>query len=162
MSLSRVTCNRLHIQGLVDVDDETLADVAPWLRLAWIVCAALALVGVVLGSYKILWSSMILSSWAMISPVHPVDLFYNHFLRRFTGTGSLPKRAAPTRFACGLGTVWLFATGWLFYTGAALAGYIVGGVLVVVAGLVGTIHLCIPSMIYGAIFGRPQPKKKGV
>jgi len=162
MGLSPVTRHRLHIQGLVDVDDKTLGEAAPWLRLAWLVCAGLALIGVVLASPAFLWSLMILSLWGVLSPVQPVDYIYNYGLRHLTGKGPLPKRHAPTRFACGLGTVWLFVTGWLFYSGATLAGYILGGLLVATATLVGTTHFCIPSVIYDAIFGRPQPKKKGV
>ena len=95
-----------------------------------------------------------------IFPVHPFDLIYNYGIRRFTHTQPLPKRGAPSRFACGLGTVWLIVTAWTFYTGATLTGYILGGALVVVGLLVSTIDFCIPSIIYSAIFVRQTAKNR--
>ena len=35
-------------------------------------------------------------------------------------------------------------------------GYILGGALVVVGGLVSTIRFCIPSMVFRAVFGYPE------
>jgi hypothetical protein len=34
-------------------------------------------------------------------------------------------------------------------------GYFLGGMLTGVAALVSTTHFCIPSLIYGLLFGRP-------
>lgn len=87
--------------------------------------------------------------------MHPFDYIYNYGIRRKTDTGPLPERGAPGRFACGLGTVWLVATAWAFYAGMMLTGYTLGALLVLVAGLVSTIHFCIPSLIYRTIFGFP-------
>ena len=43
---------------------------------------------------------------------------------------------------------------WAFEAGHHLAGYILGGLLTAVALLVSATDICIPSMIYRAIFGR--------
>lgn len=88
-------------------------------------------------------------------PMHPFDLLYNRVIRRLTGTDPLPRSGAPRRFACVVATVWLPATAVAFRTGATLAGYVLGGLFVAVSGLVVTTHICIPSMVYRAVFRRP-------
>lgn len=88
-------------------------------------------------------------------PVHPFDLLYNHVIRRFTGTGPLPRRGAPSRFACGLGAVLLVVAAWLFDAGHMVAGYALGGMLTAVAALVATTDICIPSLMYRTLSGFP-------
>ena len=156
-AISETTRRRLDIQGFVDVDDETLAEVGPWLRLAFGGCAILAAIGTILASPTMLWILVVIAALAAAFPVHPFDLIYNYGIRRFTGTRELPKRKAPTRFACGMGAVMLTVTAWAFQSGSTILGYVLGGQLALVALLVSTTDICIPSMIYGAIFGRPQP-----
>ena len=95
---------------------------------------------------------------AAIFPVHPLDLIYNVGVRRFTGTPRLPKRGVPSRFACGLGAVWVATTAWAFSAGHLMVGYVLGGALTATATLVSTTDICIPSLIYRGIFG--QPKKR--
>jgi hypothetical protein len=154
-TLSPTIKRRLEIQGFTDVDRTVLEETAPWLRFAYGFCAILAAAGVVLASPPILLSLTLFSAWGAASAVHPFDYIYNFGIRRFTGSGPLPKRSVPGRFACGLGTVWLLVTAWAFYAGFMLTGYILGVFLVLVAGLVSTIHFCIPSLIYRSIFGFP-------
>jgi len=146
---------RLEIQGFNEVNHRVLEETAPWLRFAFGLCTVLAAVGTILASPPFLVGLAVFSAWGAASPVHPFDYIYNYGIRRFTGTGPLPKRGAPGRFACGLGTVWLLVTAGTFYGGMMLIGYILGGLLVLVAGLVSTIHYCIPSLIYRTIFGFP-------
>ena len=154
-SLSQVTRKRLTIQGIEGVPDETLAPVAGWMRLAWLGCAAVAAVGTILASSVWLGALVVIAAWGAISPVHPIDLLYNHVVRHVRKTGPLPKRAAPTRFACALGAVWGIATIWAFQADLMTLGYVLGGALTATAGLVGTTDICIPSMIYRLIFRKP-------
>jgi hypothetical protein len=86
--------------------------------------------------------------------VHSFDLLYNHGVRRITGTRPLPANGPPRRFACGMAAVWLTGTGAAFAAGAPVIGYLLGGALTSVAVLVSTMHICIPSLVYGATFGR--------
>jgi hypothetical protein len=67
----------------------------------------------------------------------------------------LPANGAPRRFACGIGAVGLIGTGALFFAGFDLAGYLLGAALVATAALVASTHFCIPSTVYGALFGTP-------
>ena len=150
------TRRRLNVQGLSDVSDEELAPVAGWLRKAFLGCAVLAAVGTALASPTTLWILTPIAALGALSPVHPFDLIYNHGIRHLRKTDKLPRRRAPTRFACGVGTVWLVATALAFQSGLLIQGYILGGALTAVAGLVGTTDICIPSMIYNAVFLRSR------
>ena len=159
-ALSTVTRRRLDIQGFESVADEDLAPVAPWLRLAFALCALLGGVGTAMASPTILLVLVAIAATAAASPVHPFDLIYNHGIRRFTATAPLPRRGAPSRFACGLGAVMLLVIAWAFSTGHALVGYALGGALTLVAVLVATTDICIPSMMYRSIFGWPRGARR--
>jgi hypothetical protein len=154
--LTDTTRRRLDIQGFERVDERALAQVAPWLRLAFGLCAVLAGVGTAMGSPTILLLLVLIAALAALFPVHPFDLIYNHGIRFVTGTSPLPRRGAPSRFACGLGAVSLVATAWAFGSGHPVAGYILGGLLTGVAVLVSTTDICVPSLVYRSIFGFPR------
>jgi hypothetical protein len=155
-TLSETTRRRLNVQGLSNIDDQTLAELAPWLRMAFGICALLAGAGTALASPTILWILMPIAALAALFPVHPFDLIYNHGIRYLRNTGPLPKRRPQSRFACGVGAVLLVATAWAFQSGALVVGYILGGALTGSAVLVSTTDICIPSMIYNALFSRSQ------
>jgi hypothetical protein len=154
-TLTQRTSRLLDIQGFDTVDVQELARVAPWLRLAFGLCALLGGLGTVLASPSILLGLALLAVLAAASPVHPFDLIYNYGIRHLTGTGPLPQRGAPSRFGCGMGAVFLLVTAWAFSAGHVVAGYALGGMLTFVALLVSTTDICVPSMIYRSIFGWP-------
>ena len=149
---------RLDVQGFDTVDEELLAEVAPWLRLAFGLCAALAIVGTALASTPLLLTLAAVAFLAGVLPVHPFDLIYNHGIRHLTGTRPLPKRGPPSRFACGVGALWLIVTVGAFDSPYPIAGYVLGFTLASVAILVSTMDICIPSMIFRAIWGGPVPR----
>jgi len=155
-ALSATSKHRLEVQGITNVESETLADVAPWYRMAFALCASLAGIGTVLASSVILWALTPIAALGALFPVHPFDLIYNHGIRYLRNTGPLPKRAAQGRFACAIATVWLAATAMAFQSGELILGYILGAALTSVGMLVGTTDICIPSMIYNALFLRSQ------
>lgn len=154
-NISPSTRRRLEIQGFSGFDEPTFAETAPWLRFAMALCTLLSATGTVLASPLFLWSLAPLAVWGAVSPVHPFDHLYNFILRRVTKTGPLPKRGAPSRFACALGAVMLLLTGWAFNDGAIVTGYVLGGLLTLVGSLVSTTDICIPSLIFRMIFGFP-------
>ncbi|MGE5803879.1 MAG: DUF4395 family protein [Gemmatimonadota bacterium] len=159
--LTTSTRRRLDIQGFESVADAALAPVARWLRLAFALCAVMGGVGTAMASPTILLLLAPIAGLAALSPVHPFDLIYNYGIRYVTKTGPLPRRGAPSRFACGLGAVWLVATAWAFQAGHPLLGYVLGGLLTTVAVLVSTIDFCIPSFVYRSILGFP-PRRAAV
>ena len=105
--LSATTRHRLDVQGFDGVSDQLLAEVAPWLRLAFVLCATLAAIGTITASSALLGTLVVIAALAAVFPVHPFDLLYNHGIRHATGTQPLPKRGVPSRFACGVGAIWL-------------------------------------------------------
>jgi hypothetical protein len=155
-TVTSTTRRRLDIQGFECVEDEALAPVAAWLRLAFGLCAVMAAVGTALASPLVLLLLAPIAFLAAVFTVHPFDLLYNHGIRFLTGTGPLPRRGPPSRFACGLGAVWLVPTAWAFHAGLSVTGYVLGGLLAGVAVLVSTTDICIPSLVYRAIFGFPR------
>lgn len=152
---------RLDIQGFERVEEKTLTPVAAWLRLAFGLCAVMAALGTALASPVVLLLLAPIALLAAVFPVHPFDLLYNHGIRFLTGTGPLPRRGPPSRFACGLGAVWLLPTAWAFHAGVVVPGYVLGGLLTGVAVLVSTTDICLPSLVYRAIFGFPQRRDDG-
>ncbi len=154
VAISTVTRKRLEIQGFCDLDDAVLSEVEPWLRFTPALCATLMGLGTALALPALLWAVVPIAALGAIFPAHPFDLVYNYGLRRLTGTRPLPPNGPPRRFACGMAAVWLVATASAFMVGATVAGYVLGGVLTAVATLVATAHFCIPSLAYGALFGR--------
>ena len=153
MALSATLRHRLDIQGYTCVDDATLAQTQIWLRMSPALCAAIAAAGIALASPPILLGLMIFAALGAILPFHPFDLIYNFGIRHVTGTPELPRNGAPRRFACGMASVWLLATAALFYADLDMAGYLLGGALVAVASLITVSHVCIPSLVYRALFG---------
>jgi hypothetical protein len=146
---------RLEAQGFHGLDDATLREIGPWLRWSPVLCTLVMVTGVALASPAILWALAAVAFLGVWLPFHPFDLLYNYGARHLTGTRPLPHHGPQRRFACGIATAWLVATGWLFHTGATTLGYALGIPLILVAGLVSVTHICIPSMIYNALF-RPR------
>jgi hypothetical protein len=153
MRLSPTLRHRLDIQGYACVDDATLAQTQIWLRLSPGLCATIAAIGTALASPAILWGLMIFAALGAVLPFHPFDLIYNLGIRHVTGTPELPRNGAPRRFACGMASVWLLATGGLFYADLDIAGYLLGGALFATAAIITVSHFCIPSLVYRALFG---------
>jgi hypothetical protein len=148
--------DRLDAQGYVNVDRQTLRQVEPWLRWSPTFCTIVMTTGTILASPLVLWALAVTAALGTVMPSHPFDYVYNFGIRRLTGTPPLPANRAPRKFACGIAAVWLVATGTAFAADLTVLGYVLGGVLTAVAALVATTHFCIPSLIYGLIFGRPQ------
>lgn len=155
MTISPIIRKRLKTQGFVGLDDATIAEVGPWLRFSPGLCTILMGIGTVTSSTMLLWGLAPIAAMGAIFRSHPFDLIYNHGIRHLTRARPLPPNGAPRRFACGTAAVWLGATAWAFGSGAMAAGYLIGGILTAVAAIVSLSHFCIPSTIYGLLFGRP-------
>lgn len=146
------TTRRLEAQGFCNLDDAQMTQLAPWVRWSPALCATVIAVGVAFRAPLVLRGLAVIAFVGALLPFHPFDLVYNHGVRHLTGTASLPHHGPQRRFACSLATVWLVGTGWAFYVGATVLGLILGTALLAVAALVSVTHICIPSMIYNALF----------
>jgi len=115
------------------------------------------ILGVAMQSPVVLWLLAATAFFGAFLPFHPFDLLYNYGVRHFTGTRPFPHNGPQRKFACGLASAWLIATGWAFYMGASTLGFALGVPLILVAALVSTTHICIPSIIYNFLFRRQGP-----
>ena len=156
--LSDTQLHRLDVQGFDAVEVERLAEAGPWLRMAFTLCAGIVITATVLASVPLFLIGAGIAALAALSPVHPFDLIYNLGIRHIRGTGPLPRRPFLNRLACAMGAVLMLVAAWAFSVSLPVLGYAIGIALSVVAGLVGTVDICIPSMTYRAIFGPPEPR----
>jgi Domain of unknown function (DUF4395) len=154
MSISPAIRKRLETQGFCGLDDATLAEVGPWLRWSPVLCTFFMILGVSMQSPVVLWLLAAIAFFGVFLPFHPFDLLYNYGVRHLTGTRPFPHNGPQRKFACGLASAWLIATGWAFYAGMNTVGYALGIPLILVAALVSVTHICIPSMIYNALFSK--------
>ena len=154
MAINPVTRHRLEEQGFCGLDDATLAEVGPWLRWSPVLCTFFMILGVSLQSPVVLWLLASMAFLGAFLPFHPFDLLYNHGVRHLAGTRPFPHNGPQRKFACGLASAWLVATGWAFHVGASTLGFSLGIPLVLVAALVSVTNICIPSMIYNYLFGK--------
>ena len=153
MSISPRLQDWLEMRGVAGSNDDEFAKVVPWTRTTFLLCSTLTGIGTALASTPLLWAMVPIAALGAIFRRHPFDQVYNYGIRRLTRTQLLPRNAAPTRFACGLASVWLVATALAFDGGVAWLGYSLGGVLTAVGFLVGITHFCIPSLTYHLLFG---------
>lgn len=149
--LSSARC-RLEAQGFHGLDAAALRELAPWLRWSPALCTLFMIVGAAAQSPAVLWALAGTAFLGALLPFHPFDLLYNYGVRHLTRTRPLPHHGPQRRFACGVATVWLVATGWAFNTGAVAIGFALAIPLILVAGLVSITHYCIPSLIYNTVF----------
>ena len=62
--LSATTRHRLDVQGFDGIPDQWLAEVAPWLRMAFALCAALAAIGTITASSAVLGTLAVIAALA--------------------------------------------------------------------------------------------------
>jgi Domain of unknown function (DUF4395) len=151
MPVNLAVRSRLEAQGFCGLDESTLQQLAPWLRWSPAIGTLMMIIGVVFQSPAVLWVLAATTLVGTLLPFHPFDLLYNYGARHLTHTGPLPKQGPQRRFASGLATVWLVATGWAFHTGSDTVGFALGIPLILVAALVSVTHFCIPSFIYNNV-----------
>jgi hypothetical protein len=89
---------------------------------------------------------------------HPFETIYNYGIRQIIGTRRLPPAQAPRRFACGVATIYLIITILAFHNGFPFVGQFFGFSLAAAAAVPTFTDFCIPSFIYGRIFGKPGSK----
>ena len=154
MSVNPTVRHRLEAQGFCGLNDETFAQLAPWMRWTYTLVTLVTLIGVVLTSPVVLWVLAAIASVGIFLPFHPFDLLYNYGMRYLTRTGPLPNSGPQRHFVFVVATVWLIATGWAFYAGADLVGITLGVLLIFVGGLASTTNFCIPSFLYNSVVGR--------
>jgi hypothetical protein len=153
------TCKkRLQIQGYENYSDKELNDYKFGIRFAYILCTTLVGLGLLLNNLTVLTVAAAIATIGTFPPYHPFDYLYNYAIRHILNKPKMPHRTNQGRFACGIATIWLSITIYLLHSDYTVAGYILGGMLVVVALLVSTLDICIPSIIYNALFTKVRKR----
>jgi hypothetical protein len=116
------------------------------------------ILGLLLTNPWILTIIMTIAFFGVLLPYHPFDYLYNYGIRHIINKPPIPPRTNQVKFACGIASVWLFGIILLFHYGLYIEGYIAGAIIATIATLVATTDICIPSMIYNALFRR-EPQK---
>ena len=155
-NISPVRKKRLEAQGYENYSDQELFDHKFGIRFAYALCTALFAFGLIFTSKIILAIAATVAFLGALPPYHPFDYLYNYFVLHLIHKPKLPPRANQGRFACGIASVWLLGIILLFHNGYLLAGYFLGGILLVVALLVTVFDICIPSMVYNVLFKRKK------
>ena len=127
-----------------------------WLRLSPAICVVWAAVGTALSSAFILWALVPFALLGAMLPGHPFDVLYTYGFRYWVHGPRLPRYPLPRRFACLMATIMLAVSAWGFQTGNLLLGHLVGWFLVAAASANVSTGFCIPSFLYGLMFGKPS------
>ena len=154
--LSLTPRRRIEAQGFLGLDDRTVRQINYWLRLSPAICLMWAAVGTALQSAAVLWWLVPFAALGALLPGHPFDLLYTYGFRYLVNGPPLPRYPLPRRFACLLAAVMLVAAAWSFQVGLPLLGQIFGWTLVAAAFANVTTGFCIPSFLYGLVFGQPS------
>jgi hypothetical protein len=154
--ISPATRNRIETQGFIGFDDRTLIRINYWLRLSPAICMAWAAVGTAMASAPILWALIPFALLGAILPGHPFDLLYTYGFRYLVHGPPLPRYPLPRRFACLVASIMLVVSAWGFQTGNLVLGRSFGWFLVAAAFVNVSTGFCIPSFVYGLIFGKPS------
>lgn len=149
------TRNRIEAQGYLGLSDAGLAEVGPWLRLAPAICMVWAAIATFYQSEVALMILAPLAALGALLRGHPFEVIYNYGIRHIIGARRLPPARAPRRFACGVATLYLIVTIIAFHNGFPFVGQFFGFSLAAAAAVPTFTDFCIPSFVYGLIFGRP-------
>ena len=146
---------RVEAQGFLGLDDHTIGRLNYWLRLSPAICMIWAGVGTAMHSAAVLWALAPFALLGALLPGHPFDVIYGFVVRRLKAGPPIPRYPFPRRFACLLATLMIVGAAVSFQSGLTMAGLIIGWSLVGAAFVNVTTGFCIPSFIYGLIFGEP-------
>jgi len=150
--ISPARIHRLKVQGYCNFKDDELSKLAFGHRFALILCSTVLLLGIITSNIPLLSVMFFIAIFGIVLPYHPFDYIYNGLLSKPMSKPKLPPRSKQLKFACIIAALGIVSTIILFYAGLTLGGYIVGGLLFLVALLVSTTDICIPSIIYNFIF----------
>lgn len=152
--LSETRIKRLRAQGYSTQSAQELSDMAFGIRFPYRLCVTILSVGVLFANIPILALMMAMAALSIVLPNHPFDYIYNHLLSKRMGKPVVPPRSIQLKFTCTLATAWIGTMIFLFSSGMMTGGYILGVMLIITATLPSTIDLCIPSVLFNAIFGK--------
>lgn len=152
--LSEARLKRLHQQGYTNYTDRQLERMAFGIRFPYRLCVAIIVTAIVTESIPLFAFMLGIAVSGIFLPNHPFDYIYNKLLSKRLGRPQVPPRPRQLKFACTIASIFLATTVYLMVSGATSAGLILAGILAVFALSPATTDLCVPSIIYNALFDR--------
>jgi len=147
--------HRLEVQSFLNQPCEVLHELKHWWRFTPTLNWVITLAGIVMVSPQILFVQAALMGIAVIMPSHPFDWIYNYGVRFLTGTAPLPKSGQRRKVMFATASVLTALLGGWFYMGYNMIGFIQGGIMTLLGGLLVVFNLCVLSEILAKIFGMP-------
>jgi hypothetical protein len=121
-------------------------------RLAPGFCAIGATAVAITGSWELALALMATAVVGIFARNHPIEAIYNR-LAPSIGRARLPRNRAAKRLGCLLGTAFLGASALSVALGSSVLGQGIAGTFALVAGFVAVTNICLPSVIFVALFG---------
>ena len=139
-------------QGYQSYTADELQQLEWGLRFTPSVCSLLTLIGLVFQLPYLLLAVAVLGFVAFFLPAsHPMDLLYNNVVRHTFGAVALPPNPLQRRLACLSAGIMNVIAALLFFAGAPVAAWIVGGMLLVLQAIVIATHFCTLSWMYEGV-----------
>jgi len=154
------TRRRIEEQGFMCLSDSDIVEINYWLRLAPAICLTWMTIGVVQASPSIIFALAPFAALGGIMRGHPFDVIYNLGLRHIFHTKEIPAYGMPRRLTFLLASVMLTIMASAFYLGYAVAGYVVGALMIASGASLVATGLCMPARIYGRVFGDPKCEER--
>ena len=135
-------------QGYYELSNDELDRLRPGLRFTPAVMLLAAGVGLVTREPALHAALAVIGGLALAAPRHhPVDLLYNHVVRRLARAPALPPNPLPRRLAGLAGAALNLAICLAFTSGRDGLAYGLGAVLLAVLALLATRHVCLVSSL---------------
>lgn len=141
-------------QGYDSYSDQEIRDLAFGNRFAYRLCTAILAVGVAFANIPILILMNIAAASSIFLPNHAFDYIYNHVVRHWINGPKVPPRSIQLKFACTMASCVIASTIYFFQADMMLAGYLMGGHIVIIASLVSLWDYCLPSKMFNYVTGR--------
>jgi hypothetical protein len=150
--LSNRRLERMRAQGYTAQSAGEIAELAFGIRFAYKLCTAILIIGLYTTNVYLLGAMMTVASFAIILPKHPFDYLYNSFLSESMGLPKLPAHEPQMKFGCAIATIWIASIIYFIQVGNISIANLLGIVMISLASSASLLDLCIPSIVYNAIF----------
>jgi hypothetical protein len=147
-----LTQRRTRLQGWSGIDAEQADELPGVQRIGSGVCAVGALAGALIGSPLVLAVLAATALAGAFAPNHPFEWLYNRVASTRSGH-QLPRNRAAKRLGCAIGVVFLSGSAAAFALGTLMLGLVLGLVLGGTAAFVAATGICVPSLVFTALWG---------
>jgi len=139
-------------QGFQTYTPEELKQIQWGLRFTPGACSLITAYALYTQDPILLFAVAFLGMWAFFFPAgHPMDLIYNHFVRKLFSAVKLPANPLQRRLACFAAGIMNTVAAIFFLLQMPIAGLITGGMLLVLQAIVIFTHFCTLSWMFEGV-----------